>query len=550
VNWALGDQQGTIRTVLSAQGNTVNEILYDAFGGVTAESNSNVDFRFLFTGQELDSETGNYFYNTRFYEPTNGVFIQQDKIGFAGGDTNLYRYVFNSPTNYTDPSGNFPVVPLVNFGVGFLVDSAIQVAVNRGFDNYDWKQATMTGLSSAVGGPLAGKIMGKTAPFWKKLATSAAVSGFVDGGLQLGRNVLEGKCDVWEGVGQQAIAGAVGGVLGEGVDAGLKHFFKSPGAIADNALKNGDDVSEQVQKKFVECLVAGTLIATPIGFIPIEEIQVGDKVYGGTKEYPGGIFRVRQLYQRQVNRVMDIVVDGVTITCTPEHPFWVEGYGWVLAKDLEPGYWLLTKDGLNLPIDSVIWHEGEETVYNFEMDEYHTYYVSPLALLSHNMCGYANISHDGDDLIGVPTGRQNIHLELAERSKQLRDDLIEKPIGTQNVASARLELDNGNVLYKDATSTNKGPLPDRPATLSDDNGLFDPTYDRISGRVMDTDSEFKLFDYLARELNKLPESQRSGTLDLFTEQDMCGSCFDLKGDFERMFGNKIKVNVSYKLPYP
>jgi hypothetical protein len=115
-------------------------------------------------------------------------------------------------------------------------------------------------------------------------------------------------------------------------------------------------------------------------------------VSGGTKEYSGGIFRVRQLYQRQVNRVMDIVVDGVTITCTPEHPFWVEGYGWVLAKDLEPGYWLLTKDGLNLPIDSVTWREGEETVYNFEMDEYHTYYVSQLAILSHNVCS------DPDDL--------------------------------------------------------------------------------------------------------------------------------------------------------
>jgi hypothetical protein len=48
----------------------------------------------------------------------------------------------------------------------------------------------------------------------------------------------------------------------------------------------------------------------------------------------------------------------------------------------------MTKDGLNLPIDSVTWREGEETVYNFEMDEYHTYYVSPLAILSHNVCVY------------------------------------------------------------------------------------------------------------------------------------------------------------------
>ena len=33
-----------------------------------------------------------------------GLF-SQDPIGFAGGDANLYRYVGNSPTNATDPSG-------------------------------------------------------------------------------------------------------------------------------------------------------------------------------------------------------------------------------------------------------------------------------------------------------------------------------------------------------------------------------------------------------------------------------------------------------------
>lgn len=34
-------------------------------------------------------------------------FISQDPIGFAGGDTNLYAYIFNSPTNYFDPTGQF-----------------------------------------------------------------------------------------------------------------------------------------------------------------------------------------------------------------------------------------------------------------------------------------------------------------------------------------------------------------------------------------------------------------------------------------------------------
>jgi RHS repeat-associated protein len=81
---------------------------------VRSQTNSSVGFRFGFTGRELDSETGNYYYNSRYYDPQVGRFISEDTVGFGGGDTNLYRYVGNSPTNYTDPSGEqVPVaVPL------------------------------------------------------------------------------------------------------------------------------------------------------------------------------------------------------------------------------------------------------------------------------------------------------------------------------------------------------------------------------------------------------------------------------------------------------
>jgi hypothetical protein len=42
------------------------------------------------------------------YDPTVGRFLEDDPIGFAAGDPNLYRYVGNSPTNKTDPSGLMP----------------------------------------------------------------------------------------------------------------------------------------------------------------------------------------------------------------------------------------------------------------------------------------------------------------------------------------------------------------------------------------------------------------------------------------------------------
>lgn len=39
------------------------------------------------------------------YDPSIGRFISEDPIQIEAGDTNYYRYVGNSPTNYIDPTG-------------------------------------------------------------------------------------------------------------------------------------------------------------------------------------------------------------------------------------------------------------------------------------------------------------------------------------------------------------------------------------------------------------------------------------------------------------
>jgi RHS repeat-associated protein len=58
------------------------------------------------------SETGGiYQYRSRYYDSATGRFISEDPIGFGGSDANLYRYVFDSPVTFTDPTGL-----LINFG--------------------------------------------------------------------------------------------------------------------------------------------------------------------------------------------------------------------------------------------------------------------------------------------------------------------------------------------------------------------------------------------------------------------------------------------------
>jgi RHS repeat-associated protein len=53
----------------------------------------------------LDSETGLQYNRARDYNATDGRWTSQDPLGFAAADSNLYRYVGNSPTLAPDPSG-------------------------------------------------------------------------------------------------------------------------------------------------------------------------------------------------------------------------------------------------------------------------------------------------------------------------------------------------------------------------------------------------------------------------------------------------------------
>jgi RHS repeat-associated protein len=58
-----------------------------------------------YAGMQLDTVTGLYYDNARWYDAQNSIFISQDPIGFNDGGTNLAMYCANSPTNYVDPSG-------------------------------------------------------------------------------------------------------------------------------------------------------------------------------------------------------------------------------------------------------------------------------------------------------------------------------------------------------------------------------------------------------------------------------------------------------------
>ena len=54
---------------------------------------------------EYDATTGQYYDHARDYRSSIGRFSGIDPIGFRGGDSDLYRYVTNSPTDIVDLTG-------------------------------------------------------------------------------------------------------------------------------------------------------------------------------------------------------------------------------------------------------------------------------------------------------------------------------------------------------------------------------------------------------------------------------------------------------------
>ncbi len=82
-------------------GEIVEELLYHPFGEKML-SLGNSEATRLFTGQQLDKETGLYYYNTRYYDPETAVFTRPDP---AKDGLNHYNYVSGNPINYVDPTG-------------------------------------------------------------------------------------------------------------------------------------------------------------------------------------------------------------------------------------------------------------------------------------------------------------------------------------------------------------------------------------------------------------------------------------------------------------
>jgi hypothetical protein len=120
------------------------------------------------------------------------------------------------------------------------------------------------------------------------------------------------------------------------------------------------------------CFVAGTLIHTKEGLVPIEQIKVGDWVLSqpeaqGELAYKRVVntfrFEDKTVYSIDFSLDKPKTVDDVGgVVVTGNHPLWVKGRGWTRADQVGKGDWLKLADGRE------VWVFSAEPVYRTETE--------------------------------------------------------------------------------------------------------------------------------------------------------------------------------------
>ncbi|WP_341535204.1 polymorphic toxin-type HINT domain-containing protein [Acanthopleuribacter pedis] len=195
------------------------------------------------------------------------------------------------------------------------------------------------------------------------------------------------------------------------------------------------------------------------GLVPIEEIAVGDWVWSRDDQTgEEGWEQVTRVFQRETDALQELsFIDSegsqFGIQATAEHPFWAEPGLWVAAGELARGQKVWARSG---------WAEVQENrsqpvvklVFNFEVRNFHTYFVGNNGLLVHNSCKDNGPKPNNGDAKPHGSPPHNNAIDdyidnLPDSSKNIRKNQAQVDVNGNKVGNNRpdVQFDDNKVHY-------------------------------------------------------------------------------------------------------
>ena len=389
----LKNIQGDVVKILNASGQVVVEYTYDAWGKVLSTTGSlsgTVGFRnpFRYRGYYYDTETGFYYLQTRYYDPEVGRFINADGIVGANGGVlgyNMFAYCNNNPVMGYDPSGE-----------GWFSDIFKKIG-NWIDDHKEQILSTVATVAVAVvtvaavvatAGAAGAVVGGMAAAYGASTAAAAAIGTAVElGGYAVAYGVgafaTSDVYETWTGTNP----------IRDNVFNGNETAYGAAEAVLMTAAGGYVDLGLSGMPPASQCFIAGTLVLTAAGLKAIEDIQEGDIVEAENPETgEKGQKRVVQTFVNETQELVHLFVENEEIVTTPTHPFWVINAEWCSAIEIRAGDILKLADGRAVTVTATEYEKLDTPVkvYNFEVEDFHTYYVGEQAVLVHNKCAVSD----------------------------------------------------------------------------------------------------------------------------------------------------------------
>ena len=138
------DGLASTRALSDASGSLTDTYDYEAFGEVLNQTGT-TENNYLFTGEQFDRETKNYYLRARYMNPANGNMLSMDT--WAGKSQspitlNKYLYAGADPVSYVDPSGNTFMGSISAMNIMGILAATSAAAI--GINSIDFSNSTTT----------------------------------------------------------------------------------------------------------------------------------------------------------------------------------------------------------------------------------------------------------------------------------------------------------------------------------------------------------------------------------------------------------------------